>query len=301
MKKSSFIFTIIISFALLLLGGCGTTTPIPAQGGGKRFAIEQALISASARQALSELPLDKLDGKNIMLEVSVIQDEGGGAINIGGRPYAANILTGQYDRFVNRTNTQSTDNSTNTRTNSNSFSGGGKTNQSEPVYNKDITYNASDVKQFTNLAVSGLLRRNVFINPTAESGKVPEYVLEILVDIFGIWRSRTDWMLYNAETLMATTSFEYVLTPLMGENRERTVARVGYDATYKENYIFWIGPYETEMYVKPSKFSAIVGSFGAGTPANNNVVLEGTSNFVKPSTPAPIILNPTDSMTRRTQ
>ena len=301
MKKSLRVFTIIISLAALLLTGCGTSTPIPAQGGGKRFAVEQALISASARRALSDLPLEKIDGKNVMLEISVIQDEGGGAINIGGRPYASSILSGQYDRFVNRSNTQQSDNSSNTISNNNSFSGGGRTNQSEPVYNKDITYNASDVKQFTNLTVSGLLRRNVFINPTADSGKVPEYVLEILVDIFGIWRSRTDWMIYNAETLMATTSFEYVLTPLLGDKRERTVARVGYDATYKENYVFWIGPYETEMHIKPSKFSEIVGSFGAGTPITDNVALEGPSNFVKPSTPAPIILHPSDSMLRRTQ
>ena len=293
----SILFT---AFFISLLSGCGTSTPIPAQGGGKRFAIEQALISASARKAIENLPLEKIDGKNVMLEVSIIQDEGGGAITFGGRPYAASILTGQVDRVVNRTSTQSTDTTTNSRTNNQSIASGGKVNQSEPAYNKDMTYNGSDAKQFSNLVVSSLLRRNVFINPPAGSGKAPEYVLEILVDIFGIWRSRTDWMAYNAETLMATTSFEYVLTPLMGEPKERTVARVGFDATYKENYIFWIGPYDTEIYVKPSKFSEIVGSFGIGTLAVNNVNIEGTSNFIKSNNTAPIILNPTDSNARRT-
>ncbi len=301
MNKKYLYLTTLLTLSALFMSGCGTTTPIPAQGGGKRFSVEQALVSASARHALSDLPLDILDGKAIMLEVSVIQDEGGGAINVGGRPYAANILTGQYDRFVSRSASQNTDNNTNSTTNATNLSSGGKVIQTEPIYNKDITYNASDVRQFTNLVVSGLLRRNIFINPTPESGKTPEFVLEILVDIFGIWRSRTDWMLYNAETLMATTSFEYVLTPLSGEKKDRVVARVGYDATYKESYFLWIGPYDTQMNIKPSRLNSIVGSFGVGTVGTNNVVLEGTSNFVKPSAPAPIILNPTEGPTRRTQ
>ena len=287
MKNYLQIFTIISLLSLLALTGCGTTTPIPAQGGGKRFAMEQAMISASARKAISDLPLEKLRGKNVVLEVSVIQDEGGGAITMGGRPYAAGILTGQQDQVVNA----------GVKTNISSV--GGRTGQGEPSYFKDITYNGSDAKQFTNLLVSAMLRQNILVNPTQESKKKPDYILEVLVDIFGIWRSRTDWLVYNAETLTATTSLEYVITPLENDKEERLVARIGYDATFRENYAFWVGPYETEMRVMPSKFSEIVGTLGTGGGGFDNLRSEKISEFSKPDGPTPIILNPNDMTNRR--
>ena len=296
MNKINAVFLLLVG-CLLILSGCGTTTPIPAQGGGKRFAVEQALISASARKAIADLPFDKIEGKSVALEISVIADEGGGAITLGGRPYAASILSGEYDRVINRAGTVPSGTSSYT----NNFAGGAKTNDSEPVYQKDVTYNGSDAKQFSNLVVSGLLRRNVLINPSSASGKTPDYILEILVDIFGIWRSRTDWFAYNSENLMATTSFEYVLTPLNSDGKARTVGRAGYDATFKETYMFWVGPVDTEIYLKDSKFSQIVGSFGLGSDVVSNIKKEGVSDFVRPTPPAPIILNPSDAGSRRTR
>lgn len=286
MKNYIQFFTIISLLSLVTLTGCGTTTPIPAQGGGKRFAMEQAMISASARKSISDIPLEKLRGKSVVLEVSVIQDEGGGAITMGGRPYAAGILTGQQDQAVNigvKANTSSV---------------GGRVGQGEPSYFKDITYNGSDSKQFTNLLVSAMLRQNILVNPTQESKKKPDYILEVLVDIFGIWRSRTDWLVYNAETLTATTSLEYVVTPLENDKEERLVSRVGYDATFRENYTFWVGPYETEMTVKPSKFSEIIGTLGTGGGGFDNLRSGNISEFSKPDGPTPIILNPNE-MNRR--
>ena len=287
MKKFKKFILIISLFFLIVTTGCGTTTPIPAQGGGKRFAIEQAMLSASARKAILDIPLEKLRGKIVSLEVSVIQDEGGGAITLGGRPYATGILSGQKDHFVQSGG----------GTSISSF--GGRLNQSEPSYFKDITYNSSDSRQFTNLLVSAMLRQNILINPTQESKKQAEYSLEVLVDVFGIWRSRTDWLAHNAETLMATTSIEYVITPLEDENEIRKVDRVGYDATFKVKYAFWIGPYETEMTVKPSKLSEIIGTLGIGGGGVNNLRVDKISDFAKPDNSAPIILNPNDNNLRR--
>lgn len=110
---------------------------------------------------------------------------------------------------------------------------------------------------------------------------------------------RTDWMVYKAETLMASTSFEYVVTPLQDDKEQRMVARVGYDATFRENYTFWVGPYDTEMTVKPSKFSEIVGTFGIGGGGFDNLRIEKVSDFAKPSGPVPIILNPNDASINR--
>ena len=297
----------IIIGILILLGvsGCGTSTPIPAQGGGKRFAIEQAMISASTRKAIAEIPMDLMAGKIIATEVTVIQDEGGGAISVGGRPYMASVIAGQYDRIKSTVNGDTS--------NTQSYSGGGKNLQTEPAYIKDITYNGSDARQFNNILTSALLRKNIIVSSLQDSNLKPDYLMEVIVDIFGIWRSRTDWMVYNAETLMATTSFEYVITPLNMKSGKRSVGRVGFDAIYKEKYSFWVGPYETSMEVVPSKFSEVVGTFGEGDAINQSTISRldtsekentGTnpgrnpSAFLKPNKPTPIIVNPTDSITR---
>jgi hypothetical protein len=71
-------------FLLLVLSGCGTLTGIPAHGGGKRFATEQRLVSASIRSALMDLDVSALQGKRAALVFDLIADEGAGSFN-GGR------------------------------------------------------------------------------------------------------------------------------------------------------------------------------------------------------------------------
>ena len=56
-----------LSISLLSLTACGTMTGIPAHGGGKRFAVEQELISASSRAAVKNIDLSALQGKKVKL------------------------------------------------------------------------------------------------------------------------------------------------------------------------------------------------------------------------------------------
>jgi hypothetical protein len=279
------LFYLITTF---ILTGCGTTTPIPAQGGGKRFAVEQALISASARKSIAEIPINRVVGKQVLLEISVIQDEGGGAITSGGRPYASQVLSAQRDSIRSSVNVDGDL----TKSGSSSTSLGLKNIQSETSYLKDITYNGSDSRQFRNLVTSLLLRNNVKIASDTNSDQTPDYLLEIIVDVFGIWRSRTDWFVNNAETLMATTSFEYVLTPLNNNDEVRLVKRVGFDATYKEFYRAWIGPYKTEILVTPSVFSQIIGDFGQGSGGYSNLISNSKIEFARPPEPLPLLITP---------
>ena len=51
----------------LLLAACGTLTGIPSHGGGKRFAIEQELVAASARAAAKNMDLRPLQGRKVAL------------------------------------------------------------------------------------------------------------------------------------------------------------------------------------------------------------------------------------------
>ena len=81
----------------LLLGtsGCGTLTGLPGHGGGKRFAVEQELVSAATRGAIKQLDLTPLQGKKINLFVNAIGDTGAGNL-LGGRYSIVSQLRGDY-------------------------------------------------------------------------------------------------------------------------------------------------------------------------------------------------------------
>jgi hypothetical protein len=77
------------------LSACGTVTGIPSHGGGKRFAIEQELISASARAALQAIDFRPLAGRSVRVVLSSIGDEGSGNLT-GGRLTIDRLLRGDY-------------------------------------------------------------------------------------------------------------------------------------------------------------------------------------------------------------
>jgi hypothetical protein len=81
-QKSLARFFILAS--LFSLTACGTLTGIPSHGGGKRFATEQRLVSASIRSSLKELDISGLKGMRAALVFDLVADEGGGNLS-GGR------------------------------------------------------------------------------------------------------------------------------------------------------------------------------------------------------------------------
>lgn len=60
----------------LSLTACGTLTGIPSHGGGKRFATEQRLVSASIRSSLKDLDISSLKGMRAALVFDLVADEG---------------------------------------------------------------------------------------------------------------------------------------------------------------------------------------------------------------------------------
>lgn len=79
----------------LLLTACGTLTGIPSHGGGKRFAVEQELVTASARAAIKNMDLHNLQGRRVALYVSTMGDQGSGTLT-GGRYSVSALLRGEY-------------------------------------------------------------------------------------------------------------------------------------------------------------------------------------------------------------
>ena len=80
---------------VLFLTACGTLTGIPSHGGGKRFAVEQELVTASARAAIKNMDLHNLQGRRVALYVSTMGDQGSGTIT-GGRYSVSALLRGEY-------------------------------------------------------------------------------------------------------------------------------------------------------------------------------------------------------------
>ena len=83
-SSKSIFLVLAIAFVSFSLTGCGTLTGIPAHGGGKRFATEQRLVSASIRSALKDIDVSELKGKRAALVFDIVADEGGGNMS-GGR------------------------------------------------------------------------------------------------------------------------------------------------------------------------------------------------------------------------
>lgn len=74
----------VISALVMSVTACGTLTGIPSHGGGKRFAVEQRLVSASIRSTLMDIDVSPLKGQRVAVIYDLVSDEGGGTLN-GGR------------------------------------------------------------------------------------------------------------------------------------------------------------------------------------------------------------------------
>jgi hypothetical protein len=262
----------------LTLSSCGTYTPIPSHGGGKRFSVEQSLVTASMRRAINDIPVAQFVDAKVNLELVVMPDSGGGYTN-GGRASATQLASSVTQHISGNT------------TNTTGFSAAA----SEPSYVKDLLVNQTDSRQFQSLLISSLLRNNVLINPTDAEGKA-EYLLEVFVDVLGTWKSRTDWFLTNSERLTATTSLEYVITNLGSKDKsQRLYGRVSYDATYEEKYTLWMGPVATDITVaKSDLLERIQPAPTAGTYNVNHLLRESTAKPTQPEqNETPVIYSPT--------
>jgi hypothetical protein len=83
LSKKFALGVIALACTSIILPGC-SITGIPAHGGGKRYATEQRLVSASIRAALRDIDVTMLKGKRVALVFDIIADEGGGNMS-GGR------------------------------------------------------------------------------------------------------------------------------------------------------------------------------------------------------------------------
>ncbi len=283
----NFLNFIIVFASVLLISGCGTYTPLPTHGGGKRFATEQVLVSSVSKKAISDIPFEKLKGKRIVLETSVIHDEGGGYLN-GGRSFS----TESYSLLNQKPNASAMPGDP--VTSSKGWSVGVGSMRSDNNYTKDLTFASTDSKHLINSIISAAIRNNILVNPSPEDG-APDYLVEVLVDALGTVRSRTDWAFKNSEQLKAQISFEYVITPLSAAvEQKRTQGTVAYEATYRESYVLWMGPTSTNYSIEKLDLSQLISDLGRGVDQFDNIKRDQSKEMIPTNTGSnvPIQINP---------
>ncbi|KAA3623273.1 MAG: adhesin [Proteobacteria bacterium] len=84
----------LLALVLLFMAGCGTLRGIPSHGGGKRFSIEQELVSATVRAAAKGLDVSAIRGRRAAIFIAAIGDTGAGNL-VGGRLSLGALLRGQ--------------------------------------------------------------------------------------------------------------------------------------------------------------------------------------------------------------
>lgn len=251
----------------VILSACGTLTGIPSHGGGKRFAVEQELVAASSRAAIKNMDLAALQGKKVALYVSTMGDQGSGTMS-GGRYSIDALIRGEYLNNPTSTttydypqvtttatttadtlssNTQSTSllNAPSLSQTKNSGSSkrraiGVATNGMGEYRNETLISNPKDTSYLTNLVQTVFFLRGIDVVP-------PQFAdtdVFVNVDVFGTIRSRTEWHLFNAETLRAQTKLEYFAVDRRNKNLLIKPQVNAYEAKYQEKYALWTGPYQ---------------------------------------------------------
>ncbi len=260
--------TIFLAFiTTFFLSACGTLTGIPAHGGGKRFAVEQELVSASARAAVKDMDLHALQGRKVALYVSTMGDQGSGTIS-GGRYSIDALIRGEYsnnpvsttnhDYPQYTTNANTTADGLNSTTQSTSILNSpstsktqtgkktirrtmGLTNNGMGEYrNETLMPNPKDTSYLNNLVQTVFFLRGIDVVPA----QYADTDVFVNVDVFGTIRSRTELHLYNAETLRAQTKLEYFAVDRNNKQLLINPKVNAYEAAYREQYALWTGPYK---------------------------------------------------------
>jgi hypothetical protein len=220
---------------LLVATGCGTVTGVPSHGGGKRFAIEQELVSASARSALASIDFSSLNGHTARIVFSSIGDEGGGNLT-GGRMTLEGLLSGTFSTSPALKPLEPTAGPTGLA---------GLQNLSDgPTDYQSIGFiNPRDTEFLSALVATNLILAGVQIK--ADPRQPVDVVVIVLVDVFGTIRDRTDYFVYNQERLRARTALEIAAVRQSDGFVVMPAQRGAAEATWAEDYVLWTGPANT--------------------------------------------------------
>ena len=302
-----------IALISLLLTACGTLTGIPAHGGGKRFAVEQELVAASARAAAKDMDLQALQGRKVALYIATMGDQGSGSLS-GGRYSIDALIRGEYANspatrtdyaypryettaktesggLAGLTSSLSTLNAPSSSRSRNDGAGsrsniGLNLNGMGDYRNETLTTNPQDSQFLSNLIHTVFFLRGIDVVPA----QYADTDVFVNIDVFGTIRSRTELHLYNAETLRAQTKLEYFAIDRNSRKLLIKPQNNSYEAKYQEKYALWMGPYKTDKNIKAADglmvdFSDIT-PYGQTNPVSGSLKTNAEPNEPHTETPS---------------
>jgi len=275
---------LLVSVGAASLAACGTVTGVPSHGGGKRFAIEQELIAASARTALGAIDLRPLAGRTVRIVYSSIGDEGSGNL-AGGRLTLDRLLRGDYSAGAT-TRTESEGNvSKQSVTGLSGLGGIGLLNDGPTGYRSEAFINPRDADFLTSLVASHLLLSGAQIK--SNPAEPADLLVVVLVDVFGTIRDRTDYLFYNQERLRARTALEVVVVRQIDGVVTLPPQRGAAEAEWEEDYILWTGPTNSSRSVRVLKDLLV-----PPLPAQERAAGPLPDNVLSPPPPRPAVEKP---------
>ncbi len=270
----SFIPRVVVCSLILIASGCATVTGIPSHGGGKRFFIEQELISASVRAASQCLALEHIEGEKCALFLTTVGDQGAGNL-VGGKYQWQAAIRGDY---ISNPTTATSNSGGLANSLTTTRDGAGNLLQTiesaSPLifpsrsesqaegfdaragggfgYNGNGQYNALGFLNNDTGFLGAVIREALVLKgiklTTPDQADIFIYAT---VDAFGTNRSRTEMHVYNQERLRAKTALHVTAFDRKG-NVKIPSQTSSWEADYRERYIFWCGPFEIEKRVYQS-------------------------------------------------
>ena len=136
--------------------------------------------------------------------------------------------------------------------------------------NETLIQNPQDGAFFSRLIQTVMFLKGIQIVPS----EYADVDLFVNVDVFGTIRSRTEYHLYNAESLKSQTKIEYFAIDKQSRQVIVKPTVSAFESQYQEKYILWTGPFKTVKTVKSADplmvdFSDIVPNSKVSGSLNN--------------------------------
>ena len=216
-----------VFIAILLVEGCNTYRMMPSHGGGKRFDEEQRAVASAARKAIADMNVVELIGHKISISVESIAANGGGTVQLPG----VTTVSGGYNEGDTVNGTVVTQKGWNFNAGYNA-----NTNASPTVFATD-----QDLK-YLDACLQMKLRHQGIRTPDPNA----DYMLYVMVDVFGTNRSKLDHFITWTDTLSATCELTYYAVNLKTNTLIFRARRSSAEATYLERSIFGFAAYHIE-------------------------------------------------------